>query len=496
MEQAMTVKPKLRGKTIESKILATVNQAKEEIQKLTQEGKAWFAKMREVVKEKPREVIEEIEKAPKHTEKFLAPVDSALLDNKKIVQEIEEEKQNQTDTARLESNSPIERKIIIPEDLECVSDTGSGYADLYVDRAHQKAYRVVNPEKWKGGNIEQEHAAALSDFNQKVEVGRRDKTGLTPRIYAYDPENMTIEMEWIEGTDFTHVNNLPLDSARRFWHKLQEFHAQGLYHGDMWPQRHYVLTPSGDIRLVDNTSIKYCDTPQAIEKQQAIDQGVAKKRLRELYGISEANLTGKLFNIQEQSFGEFEKTVDEDLAAAINRRKVQFVYQRGIGFVNGDNPETRCMETSDFGSEKPMFGSCVSIAAWSPETRIGCLLHADKQTDLAKAKQLMQEKFGDNNVILSVIGGQTDNSEGLLKQVNATFSDLKHWKLSRLDILGPKFVRTRQLVLDAKTGKIYNLQGDSRMNMKQWSHELPADVKKRAAQAALIDTCLIVDVDI
>lgn len=228
---------------------------------------------------------------------------------------------------------------------------------------------------------------------------------------------------------------------------------------------------------------------------------IAEKRIGlPVYPFGEPDIDYKktmkdLISIQEQRFGDFISDVDAELETAINNREVQFVYQRGIGFADGNNSRTRFIETSDFGSERPMFGSCVVLMAWSPETKLGCVLHADTLTDIKSAKNLMESKFGGKSVQVSIVGGQTDNSEGILVEMNEVFSNMQDWVMTRMDVLGPKFTRTRQIVFDSQTGKVYNLQGDARKNMKPWSYEQPDEIKIRSSKAAMTNKSLEIDLE-
>jgi len=71
--EAAVIKPRqeFRTKGPESKILGRVQEVKKEAQRLTREGKAWFAKMRGETQEKPRKVIETVQEAPKLKERLV-----------------------------------------------------------------------------------------------------------------------------------------------------------------------------------------------------------------------------------------------------------------------------------------------------------------------------------------------------------------------------------------------------------------------------------------
>lgn len=388
---------------------------------------------------------------------------------------------------------PEVKPIVIPPNLEVITGSNAGEAGVvYIDRVNKKAYRAVDLTRYP-----ETEEGTRKDFANKIEVAKKDTTGLTPRIYAYDSETMTMEMELMEGKDFTHNTTVSVEEARQFMKKLDNFHKLGLFHGDMFPRGHWFKTLTGEIRLIDPIymPVDVVDSGVTVEKMQAMDKGLALQRFQE-FGISEANIDGRFFEVKEHSAGELKTKVDENLEQGIKDKNIQFVYQRGIGFSDGNDPKSHFIETSDFGGEKPMFGPCVVLVARSPETKKTCMVHADKQTDLQAARAQMSQFFGKERVDLAVIGGQTDNSEEILNDVNATFTQEPRWKLNRLDILGEKFRQVRQVVVDTETGSIYDLQGDDRRNMKPWSIPYPDEIKLRAARAGMATRGLHIDLPI
>lgn len=259
-----------------------------------------------------------------------------------------------------------------------------------------------------------------------------------------------------------------------------------------------VPTKKEDVYLVDSTE-KTNSFPK-IPDNNVLDQQMKGVRLA-TSGVTEQMKRGSetkpfphFFEVKEQVHGELKTKVDETLEEGINKGNIKFVYQRGIGFSDSSDPKTRFIETSDFGSEKPMFGSCVVLVARSPETKKTVVLHADKQTDLQAARAQMSQFFGKERVSLAVIGGQSDNSEEILNDINETFTQEPGWKLNQLDILGEKFRQVRQVIVDTETGAIYDLQGEDRRNMKPWSYDQPAEIKARAGKAATIQRGLHIDI--
>lgn len=371
----------------------------------------------------------------------------------------------------------------------------SGYAEVYLDRKEGVVFRVLKRDELKrireqtGDELFVDYAKR--DFQHKVEVGKADSTDLTPKVYEYDPENGIIKMEYIEGIPLDKFSGrLPESAIQAFLSKLGEFHKLGLYHGDLFTLAHYILTSDGQIRLID-PSYMYSIPDKGIEYFQEIDKALAEKRLRELQR--------DLFVIREQREGEFITEAIAELNEAIENDQVTSVYQKGIGFVDGNDPETRFLETSGFAGEHPFFGSCVLVIAWGPESKIGGILHADTLTDVSKAMWLLDKRFQvDESVELSVVGGQTDTSESILREVNKMLGPLANkrgWVLKRIDILGPKNVKTRQVILDAQRGDVFNFQGEAKRRVLPWI-EMSEEIKKRQQKAAMTTREIIIDSDL
>ena len=206
-----------------------------------------------------------------------------------------------------------------------------------------------------------------------------------------------------------------------------------------------------------------------------------------------------LFETRRQERGEFITELTPELKQAIAKGEVTSVFQKGIGFIDGSNSETRFLETSDFGGERPFFGSCVTVIAWGTESKITGLFHADSLTDITRAVEFSDGKFEtDEMVELSVIGGQTGASEGILQEINAKLTPVaekRGWILKRVDILGAKGVATRQVFVDAQDGSVFNLKGDTRTRVHPWKSEaeMPEKIKIRQLRAASVDKGLIID---
>lgn len=204
----------------------------------------------------------------------------------------QETPQEEAGQAESFQSGPKKTAVEVPEGLETFGSKG-GYATVYIDRGQGIVYRTIDWER-----LEQEEPIAgrspteyaRNDFNYKVEVGEKDKTGLTPKIYEYDPESGTIKMELIKGVPFTKIKpgKVSQEAATRFLDRLAQYHRQGLYHGDMFDLNHWILTEEGEVRLIDPSFIYGISEEIPLERQQEIDMGLAKSRLRE-YGIKSKN---------------------------------------------------------------------------------------------------------------------------------------------------------------------------------------------------------------
>lgn len=230
-------------------------------------------------------------------------------------------------------NYPIKKTIIIPPGLDLLDGRNVGQAGkIYIDRVKRRVYRPVDPERYQT-----DKEFLRKDFEWKIEVARRDKTGLTPKIYAYDPDNLIIEMELIEGQSFDQISSIPPKSALDFIKKLKEFHDLGLYHGDLFPLNHYFLTPTGEIRLIDPIYIPYDDPNSGItlKKIQETDLATAMNRLRE-FGYTESIL--QMINDIEQTEIEEKHTESMPVEEVIYKYDVAFVHSFSDknAFLRGD----------------------------------------------------------------------------------------------------------------------------------------------------------------
>ena len=175
---------------------------------------------------------------------------------------------------------PIQGKIIIPDGLEHIGGPNAGVGgDVFLDHKNKRAYRRLDFAR-----CPTDKEANIADFYHKIEVSKRDSSGLTPHIYAYDPETYTLEMELIEGKNFCSSVQVTAGAAERFLKKLSQFHQLDLYHGDLFTREHWILTPAGEIRIIDPIEM-FTDDPNSgntVESIQAIDRGLAMERLREV----------------------------------------------------------------------------------------------------------------------------------------------------------------------------------------------------------------------
>ncbi len=186
---------------------------------------------------------------------------------------------------------------------------------------------------------------------------------------------------------------------------------------------------------------------------------------------------------------------NDEIMEAIRRRELQFVYQKGIGFFDGNQADQRFIETSDYDGTGG-FGSCVVFIARDPETKKTALAHCDNTTDVAGMFQLVKEKVGPNSLHFSVLGGQDTKSELLVKEISQEIALFSNPTIENLDILGPT-TNSRQAIFDSQTGTLYDLPKEAQVNAKPWSRfeNQPQEVKSRAQRANQLQVPYIIDID-
>lgn len=355
---------------------------------------------------------------------------------------------------------PLSDHIEIPAGLELLSQPHqSEHGKVFVDKERKLVYRKMELGRGSVGNEDNE----IEDFWRKIEVSMTDKTGLTPRIHRYDPKNFILEMEYIEGTrlDKLPKDELTIEMAKTFLDKLSDWHKQDLYHGDLFSGINLILDTNGKIRMIDpsyhDTSIKH----QSLNDVQQQDIGLIKDIFWRQFKITEANITGKLVELSAGRTNNIKFKLDTE----IDQNDISFVYQRGIGFAGGED-EKRYMETSDFTGEKPMFGSCVTVIVRDPLSNKTALVHADTLTDMLAVKQQIEKNIEADFLEVSVIGGETGYSEGILREINDKLSTIRGVKLIRQDTLGERGRSGRQVIVDTETGEITVLYSGDTRNFK------------------------------
>lgn len=91
-------------------------------------------------------------------------------------------------------------------------------------------------------------------------------------------------MEFLEGISLSQIDQnikIPIDVIQRFFDRLDRFHKLGLFHGDLTDTSHYIITPAGEIRLIDPSFMRDIETAEQVEKIQEMDRAVAKKILNQ-----------------------------------------------------------------------------------------------------------------------------------------------------------------------------------------------------------------------
>lgn len=170
-----------------------------------------------------------------------------------------------------------EGKVTIPEGSKPIATRT--WTTVYRNEA--RAIRVVN---WGGLGSHDEQEYARNDARYKVLVAKHDVTNLTPSIFVYDPESGSINMEYVEGTPLSMLDSrikIPAAVVERFFDRLERFHQLGLFHGDLSDTSHYIITPAGEIRLIDPSFMRDTTDEEQIKKMQEIDRAMAKKILNQ-----------------------------------------------------------------------------------------------------------------------------------------------------------------------------------------------------------------------
>ncbi len=170
----------------------------------------------------------------------------------------------------------IEGPIEIPEDAEHVASRT--WAQVF--KKENSIFRVINLDKL--ASTKNDFDYAINDARYKVLVAKNDQTNLTPSIYKFDPSNGSIEMELVEGVPLSKIDRnikIPRSVIERFFTRLREFHELGLFHGDLSDFDHYIITPAGEIRLIDPSFMNNIENTEQHKKIQEIDLAMAEKLL-------------------------------------------------------------------------------------------------------------------------------------------------------------------------------------------------------------------------
>jgi hypothetical protein len=336
-----------------------------------------------------------------------------------------------------------------------------------------------------------ENPETQDDYQDNIPAWRKamdsDSFRSNPPISNISPEPSTAQ---IEKSDFPFISEENISYKDRILEKFKKLFPNGLRR-----------TPKASPRSSKHSSndYQYNEFLESTEAPYSVGGLTEEKKDVSEEAPEHAAQTPSPVEIPKVELkyeGEFKHKADDVLLNARDESMIRYVYQKGIGFIDGNNHQTRFIETSDFASLKPLFGSCVVMVGWSPETKMTGVLHADTTTSIEDAMRLFEERFGKDNVDVSIVGGQTGTSEGIIAQMYGAIANKPNWQIKNTDVLGPKFAMTRQLVVDGSTGDIYDLQGENRINLKPWGVELPESMKMRMYRTNVIDIPLMVDQDI
>ncbi len=189
--------------------------------------------------------------------------------------------------------------------------------------------------------------------------------------------------------------------------------------------------------------------------------------------------------------GGFKGSLDPEIVSAANEGRVGFVYQRGMGFLDGNqvNDGLRYLETSDFSGTLPGFGPCVSLVAWSPETNNTFMVHIDSLTNLEEVRRMLDELL-DESAEISLVGGRTNTSELTVERIVEHLKGRQFSKL-RYDLFGAQL---RQVVVDGATGEVFVLYSEAKTNLKKWDFYPPEEIQTRAGIISHQQESLAVDV--
>jgi len=197
------------------------------------------------------------------------------------------------------------------------------------------------------GRVETDEQMIRKDFEHKIELAKKDKTGLSPTIYEYDDETGTIAMEAMEGISFSKLeHDILQDSARRFLQDLEAFHEQGLYHGDLTDYKHWYIQPDGRIRLIDFAYRKGEEDPEGLKALQETDRALAVDVLKK-FGYKESgnreaseyvDWQGATEGIRPNSYGlEMPEVLDDRL----RRERKAYIEKRGLVSLGGNGSTYR-----------------------------------------------------------------------------------------------------------------------------------------------------------
>lgn len=196
--------------------------------------------------------------------------------------------------------------------------------------------------------------------------------------------------------------------------------------------------------------------------------------------------------IKRLSNEHFAGTLPQEIVDAAKDNRVAFVYQRGVGYLAGEQIDSgsRYLETSDFSGMRPGLGSCVAVVLRSPESNDTLLAHVDSLTDLGSLMAMVEEKFQNKQLDLCLAGGRTGSSELTVKHLVDLLRQRGNYTQVKYDLFGEQ---QRQVVVDGATGMVYVLYSEAKTNLKSWDFYPPDETKWRQGQLNSAEPKLFID---
>jgi chemotaxis receptor (MCP) glutamine deamidase CheD len=100
--------------------------------------------------------------------------------------------------------------------------------------------------------------------------------------------------------------------------------------------------------------------------------------------------------------------------------------------------------------------NCVAVTIYDKKTKIGFLTHIDTIERADSLEKILKNcNFNPKTSEVRIIGGQTDCSEGVIELIDETIKNF-NLKVVEYDVLGKPMECRRDIMLDLKTGEVFN----------------------------------------